>query len=213
MRTAVQELRLAPRREAEIRARAAPLVIVLDIRVLPCFVCVTRRGILCLSVALRRAGESSWRWTARCQRRSGARVSNKGKPARRTAARQRSAKPWAKLCILDAILRRQALKPYVRATDCISVAFSTSASDVWHWRATSPISALDGRLCRRCPRWRHVSVDTFTNYIILLMCCHHNKIRDSISTAPINFSLQSNPLRYRSTFQGCPFNEQVHGSF
>ena len=163
MRTAVQELRAAPRREAEIRARAAPLVIVLDILVLACFVCATRRVILCLSVVLRRAGASSWRWTAHCQKRNGAHVSSEGKPAKRTAARQRSTKPWAKLCILDANLRRQALKPYVRATDCNSVASSMSARDVLHWRAASSISAADRRLCRPCLRWRHVSVDTFAN--------------------------------------------------
>ena len=161
---------MIPRREAEIRERAQPFVIVLDILVLLCFVCATRRGILCPSVVLMRAGESSWRWTAHCQRCNGARVSNEGKPAKRTAARQRSTKPWAKLCILDAILCRQALIPNGRATDCISVASSMIAPGAWHCRAASSMSAPGGRLCRVCLRWRHVNVDTFTNYITLSVC-------------------------------------------
>ena len=52
MRTVAHELRRTLRFEADTRERAAPLVIVLDILVLPFFICEGRRGSLCSRIVL-----------------------------------------------------------------------------------------------------------------------------------------------------------------
>ena len=64
MRTAAQEQRVAPRPEAEMRERAAPFVIVLDIRAL--LFSALRRGTLIANGARWCEGELCTRWTTHC---------------------------------------------------------------------------------------------------------------------------------------------------
>ena len=66
MRTEAQELRLIPRFEIEMRERAAPLVILLDILMLICFVREERRGVASSSLNLQGQGKKGMRRTIHC---------------------------------------------------------------------------------------------------------------------------------------------------
>ena len=65
-RTASQWLRLTPRREADTRERAAPLVILLDVLMLMCFVLEGRSGGASSNLKMLRQGRSGVRRTIHC---------------------------------------------------------------------------------------------------------------------------------------------------
>ena len=66
MRTAAQELRLTPRFERDTRERAAPLVILLDVLMLICFVREGRRGGASSNFKLLGQARNGIRWTIHC---------------------------------------------------------------------------------------------------------------------------------------------------